>query len=121
VQAALVLARNHAAKPNEEMQNMTLMASELEQNIAEQLSMLVAPGPTPDGVRPAPHGLNAPDVRFEDGSWRGIVVEVQGWLHLPRELASDSPEAFDDALATALMDQNGCVTQASCWSGWPNV
>ncbi|MFC6150626.1 MULTISPECIES: DUF262 domain-containing protein [Mumia] len=57
---------------------------------------------TPQGVAVTTPDIEAADVRFDDGSWRGSVGAVQGWLQLPGDLDPSSPEKFDASLADAL-------------------
>lgn len=99
-----ILDRAHEAAlaPSKETSAMPLATSELEQNVAEQLSILTIPGPTPEGVRPSASRVELSQERFEDGAWRAVVVEVQGWLHLGSEIAGETPEEFDAALGSAL-------------------
>ena len=95
-------ARDTTARPQKETASMPLAISEIEQNIAERLSMLSKPGPTPEGVLDAVTPLAVTDVRFDDGAWRGVVEYTQGWMRLPREVAGETPDDFDRALTEAL-------------------
>lgn len=90
------------ARASKETVPMALSISEVEQNIAERLSMLSNPGPAPEGIQGAATPFAAAEVRFEDGAWRAVVKYTQDWMHLPRELPGESPDEFDQALAAVL-------------------
>lgn len=98
VQGARTAVRNHSTKGAP----VPVTRSELEQNVAGWLAVLTSPGPVPAGVSEASRTVLADEIRFEDGSWRGVVADVQGWLQLPSEIGGDDAEAFDAALAAAL-------------------
>ena len=95
-------AREASTRPTKETPTMPLAISEIEQNIAERLSLLSTPGPTPDGVRAPDIAFAVTDVRFDDGAWRAIVECTQDWMRLPREVGGETPDEFDLALAEAL-------------------
>lgn len=82
---------------------MPVTVSEIEQNIAERLAALSAPGPVPqDGLQPSDRQLEAADIRFDDGTWRRVVELEQGWMKLAHAVSGGTPEEFDGALASAL-------------------
>lgn len=84
---------------------MAETVSEIEQNIAEQLALLSAPGPVPEGgIQSSSTELAAADIRFDDGTWRAVVEVEQGWMRLPHVVSGGTPEEFDYALAEALAD-----------------
>lgn len=77
--------------------------SEVEASIAESIAHLADTDQAPLGVKTAPTTIAADAVRLSDGSWRGRLSDVEGWLNLPRDLgAGASPEDFDSSLSEAL-------------------
>lgn len=82
---------------------MAGVPAELEQNIADYLARLSEPGPELEDSGSAPMPFSATEVRFDDGSWRQRLREVQHWLNLTVSL-EDEPgaEAFDSILADSL-------------------
>lgn len=95
-------ARTIAKHPLKEARPMPLALSEIEQNIAERLELLSTAGPAPDGVSSLPARVDFSRLRFDDGSWRAYVEQAQGWMHLPVEVAGNTPEEFEQALGLAL-------------------
>lgn len=104
--ADILEGARHAPPPEQkETSTVPVTFSELEQNIAEQLANLTAPGPVPDGaVQESDAQLPVDDIRFDDGTWRAVVEVTQGWMHLPHMVAGETPEEFDNSLAEALKD-----------------
>jgi hypothetical protein len=76
--------------------------TELEQDVADYLARLSEPGPVPEDFGPAPTQFGPTDVRFDDGSWRDRLDDVQAWLHFSGSLDMSSAEAFDSHLADLL-------------------
>lgn len=103
----LAAARRAIPLDLKETSLMPVTLSEIEQNVAERLSLLTAPGPVPEGsVVASDAQLPAEQIRFEDGTWRAVVELTQGWLRLPSVVSGESPEEFDISLADALTDGN---------------
>lgn len=87
----------------EEEVEMAEVPAELEQNIADYLARLSEPGPELEDSGTAPIPFSTTEVRFDDGSWRQRLREVQHWLYLTVSLEDDSgAEAFDSVLAESL-------------------
>ncbi|MFP3714511.1 DUF262 domain-containing protein [Puerhibacterium sp. TATVAM-FAB25] len=90
------------SQPHDKEPFMPQDATELEQNIADYLARLSEPGPVPEDFDEPHERFAAEDVRFDDGSWRQRLADVQAWLHLPSPLDETSPAAFDASLSGAL-------------------
>ena len=98
-----IMALNPAPKWNDiEETSMQEAIPELEVDILEQIKALMQAGPTPKGVE-ATSGTDSVSVaEMTEGSWRSLLVDVQGWLHLPEEIDTTSTEAADRSLAKLL-------------------
>lgn len=81
---------------------MPEVLTEAQQNIADYLARLSEPGPLPEDFGREPGTFRAADVRFDDGTWRQRLLEIEGWIRLGITLDDSSPEAFDASLAKAL-------------------
>ena len=101
----LLEAARHTASQMKESIPVPVTSVEIEQNIAEHLSLLTVPGPVPDGVVEASgERMPAEAIRFDDGTWRAVLERTQGWLRLPHVVGGETPEEFDISLTDALMD-----------------
>jgi hypothetical protein len=76
--------------------------TELERDVADYLARLSQSGPVPEDFGPVPTQFGPESVRFDDGSWRDRLSDVQSWLHLAGVLDTSSAEAFDTSLAHLL-------------------
>lgn len=110
LEAVLESAHRMANRTTQENPSMPLTLSEIEQNIAERLSLLSVPGPAPEGVEGMATPIAPSDVRFEDGSWRGVVARIQSWMRLP-DVSGETPEEFDRVLAEALTGETTRIEQ----------
>lgn len=88
--------------PTEQEAQMPHDLVEVEQNIADYLARLSETGPSPEDFTASPVPFAPGDVRFDDGTWRQRVAEVQAWLYLSTALDESSPDMFDSSLADAL-------------------
>ncbi|MBW9208635.1 DUF262 domain-containing protein [Mumia sp. zg.B21] len=80
--------------------------TDLQQSIAESIAELTDARSIerPLGVAAPVTEIAASSIRFDDGSWRDAVAQVQGWMHLNHDIDIDSGSAhsFDRSLADAL-------------------
>ena len=76
--------------------------SELEVDILEQIKGLMQPGLTPKGVEVTSDTDSVSVAETTEGSWRSLLVDVQGWLHFSEEIDTTSTEAADRSLAKLL-------------------
>jgi hypothetical protein len=94
-------------RKNDRRERMPEVLTEIQQNVADYLARLSEPGPLPEDFVREPVPFRAADVRFDGGTWRQQLLEVQGWLRLGVALDDSSPEAFDASLAKVLeLDTN---------------
>ena len=98
-----IMALNPAPKWNDiEETSMQEAISEFELDIVEQIKGLMQAGPTPKGVEVTSGTDSVSVAEMTEGSWRSLLVDVQGWLHLPEEIDTTSTEAADRSLAKLL-------------------
>lgn len=98
-----IMALNPAPKWNDiEETSMLDAISELEVDILEQIKGLMQVGPTPKGVEVTSGTDSVSVAETTEGSWRSLLVDVQGWLHLSEEIDTTSTEAADRSLAKLL-------------------
>lgn len=82
---------------------MAEISDEVELDIADYLARLSEHGAEPDDFGTSPSHFEAADVKFDDGSWRQCLREVQFWLYLNTVLDEHAdPESFDATLAECL-------------------
>lgn len=89
---------------NDEVLGVSQDLSELEQNIKDHVDELSRETITPPGVEVSHIPEDATiQLSLEDGSWRSMLVRVQGWLHLPSMLeVGAGGERFDRSLGSML-------------------
>ncbi|MCF4122074.1 DUF262 domain-containing protein [Antribacter sp. KLBMP9083] len=103
VERLLAVEIASSLKNQKEEVQMFEVPAEVAQNIADYLARLSEPGPEPEDFGSAPIPFAAAEVRFDDGSWRQRLREVQYWLYLSVSLDHEtSPESFDAVLAEGL-------------------
>ncbi|WP_020014169.1 DUF262 domain-containing protein [Promicromonospora sukumoe] len=95
-----LLAAGHSNDDRRELMPEAL--TDVQQNVADYLARLSEPGPLPEDFGREPFAFRATDVRFDDGTWRQKLLEVEGWIRLGITLDDSSPQAFDASLAKAL-------------------
>lgn len=98
-----IMALNPAPKWNDiEETSMQEATSELESDIVDQIELLMQPGPVPTGVEVKNRANSGVIEEKNEGRWRTLLADVQGWLHLPEEINVSSTDEFDRSLAQCL-------------------
>ena len=105
----------HAPRQTNSHRGSTSMPdlTEIQHDIAERIAELSHPSDSPTGMTSPQGVIDVQSVDFVSGGWRGCLAEVQGWLHLPRDLDLGSAEGFDGYLAEGLGVSLESVTDAA--------
>ncbi len=76
--------------------------SDAEAAIAEQIIIISQAGDTPTEFEPTGRAFDVSDVSFSSSVWLSSLLEVQGWLRLPEQLADDEEGTLLRSLSAGL-------------------
>jgi hypothetical protein len=91
-----------ASESSKELEDVSPIADETKQDIADRVSRLSQSRVAPGGYSVAPEPFDDADVTFDDGRWRERLADVEGWLRLARDLTTTGAQAFDESLRELL-------------------
>ncbi|KRC37588.1 hypothetical protein ASE15_05680 [Oerskovia sp. Root22] len=94
---------SHPSTQEEEVpMSEVAIVDEVEQNVADYLARLSEPGAVPENFGEPTLPFSAEDVRFDDGSWRQRLLDVQYWLNLSTSIDDTNPDTFGHTLSEGL-------------------